>query len=132
MTNRRPVILLEFNELTPQLMDRFISEGKLPNFERLRNDSQAYVTDAEEVAPQLEPWIQWITVHCGMRYADHKVFSLGDNAKIEYPSVWDIVSTHGDPVWVCGSMNANYLPGLNGAILPDPWSVHVSPSDASM
>jgi len=129
MTNRRPVVLLEFNELTPQLMDRFIAEGHLPNFERLREDSQAYVTDAEEVPPQLEPWIQWITVHCGMRYAEHKVFSLGDNAKIQYPSIWDIASRHGEKVWVCGSMNANYEPGLKGAVLPDPWSVHVAPSD---
>jgi len=131
MTNRRPVVLLEFNELTPQLMDRFIAEGHLPNFKRLREDSQAYVTDAEEVPPQLEPWIQWITVHCGMRYAEHKVFSLGDNAKIQYPSIWDIASRNGEKVWICGSMNANYEPGLKGAVVPDPWSVHVSPSDDS-
>ena len=130
--NRRPVILLEFNELTPHLMERFIAAGHLPNFARLQADSQVYVTDAEEQAPQLEPWIQWITVHCGMRYADHKVFSLGDNAKIQYPSIWDIASRNGESVWVCGSMNANYEPGLKGAIVPDPWSVHVGPSDASM
>src|SRR5215813_542444 len=86
MKHQRPVILLEFNELTPQLMGQFIAAGHLPNFARLRNESQAYITDAEEQAPQLEPWIQWITVHCGMRYADHKVFSLGDNADIPFPS----------------------------------------------
>ena|SRR5262245_24017223 len=132
MKDKRPIILLEFNELTPQLMEQFIVAGHLPNFAQLRDESQAYITDAEEQAPRLEPWIQWITVHCGMRYADHKVFSLGDNADIPYPSLWDIASNHGDTVWVCGSMNANYAPGVRGAVLPDPWSVHVQPSDPGM
>jgi hypothetical protein len=27
-----PVLLLEFTELTPSLMERFVSEGRLPNF----------------------------------------------------------------------------------------------------
>jgi hypothetical protein len=132
MKDKRPVILLEFNELTPHLMEQFIAAGHLPNFARLRDESQAYITVAEEQAPLLEPWIQWITVHCGMRYNDHRVFSLGDNADIAYPSLWDIASNHGDTVWVCGSMNANYAPGVRGAVLPDPWSVHVQPSDAGM
>jgi hypothetical protein len=30
------VIMLEFNELTPHLMDRFIAEGRLPGFKQLR------------------------------------------------------------------------------------------------
>jgi len=30
------LILAEFNELSPVLMDKFIAAGKLPNFERLR------------------------------------------------------------------------------------------------
>jgi len=33
MSNER-VILLEFNELTPALVERFIRVGKLPNFDR--------------------------------------------------------------------------------------------------
>lgn len=132
MTTRKPVILLELNELTPQLIDRFIAEGHLPNFERLRDDSQAFVTDAQEQPPQLEPWIQWVTVATGMPYGDHKVFNLGDNASLKFPSIWDIVSGNGEPVWVCGSMNAHYTPGIKGAVVPDPWSVHVSPSDPEL
>jgi hypothetical protein len=61
MDNR--VIVLEFNELTPALVDRFIAQGHLPNFARLRAESIVAVTDAEETFPTLEPWIQWVTVH---------------------------------------------------------------------
>ncbi|MEP7311555.1 MAG: hypothetical protein ABI859_03145 [Pseudomonadota bacterium] len=109
-------------------MDEFISQGKLPNFARLRNESLAFVTDAEERAPALEPWIQWVTVHTGMRHADHKITNLGDNANLSYPSIWDIASRHGLRSWVCGSMNASYGPEFQGWVLPDPWSVRIRPN----
>ncbi len=72
------VVLLEFNELSQGLMERFISEGKLPSFERFYRESQVFTTESDANAPNLEPWIQWITVHTGMPYREHKVFNLGD------------------------------------------------------
>ena len=62
------VILLEFNELSPTLMNRFISQGHLPNFKRFSEESAVYLTEAEERAPYLDPWIQWITVHTGLNF----------------------------------------------------------------
>ena len=50
MKTAQRVMLLEFNELSPQLMDRFMGEGHLPNFRRLRSESQIYVTEAAERA----------------------------------------------------------------------------------
>jgi hypothetical protein len=44
------MILLEFNELSPALMETFIDQGYLPNFKRLRDSSQVFITDAEEAA----------------------------------------------------------------------------------
>jgi Type I phosphodiesterase / nucleotide pyrophosphatase len=122
------VIALEFNELTPRLMKRWIDEGRLPGFQRLYSESMVYVTDAEEQPPYLEPWIQWITVHTGLPYAKHGVFDLGDGHKLDVPRLWDMVSDAGKRAWICGSMNAGVREGkFNGAILPDPWSAGVSP-----
>ena len=45
------VIVLEFNELTPSLIDRFIGEGALPNFARLRSESRVFTTIADERIP---------------------------------------------------------------------------------
>lgn len=122
------MVVLEFNELTPMLMDKFIDQGELPNFKRLRKDSRCYITSAGEDPPFLEPWIQWVTVHTGLTYAEHGVFNLGDSPQAAGESVWDIASRAGQSVWICGSMNANYRPGILGWILPDPWSVHVRPN----
>jgi hypothetical protein len=120
------ITLLEFNELSPTVMERFIAEGKLPNFKRLRDQSEVFMSEAEEPA-YLEPWIQWVTVHSGVPYSEHGVFNLSEGHKLRHKCVWDLVSEAGRPVWVCGSMNVRYQEDVRGYILPDPWSTDVEP-----
>jgi hypothetical protein len=123
------IVLLEFNELCPSLMRRFMGEGKLPNFQRLYREAQVYETDAQEEAPYLEPWIQWVTVHSGMNYREHQIFHLADGHTLQQKCLWDILSEHGHRVWVCGSMNIRYEKPINGLVMPDPWSTEVPSSD---
>lgn len=52
------VVMLEFNELTPRLMDRFIAAGQLPNFAKMQKASVTYLSDAQEAGPYLAPCIQ--------------------------------------------------------------------------
>jgi hypothetical protein len=117
-----PVIMLEFNELTPTLIHRFMAAGHLPNFRRLFHESVAFVTDAQEDQEHLEPWIQWVTLHTGLSYDQHRVLLLGDGHTCEDKRTWDLASDAGLRVWVCGTMNAAYASPINGHVLPDPWS----------
>ena len=126
------MILLEFNELVPRLMNDFIEAGHLPSFARLREESQCFITDAGEAPPNLEPWIQWITVHSGLTASEHSVFNLGDSRSVSKDAIWDVASQHHQRVWVCGSMNAFYRPGINGWVLPDPWSIQVAPNSEEL
>ncbi len=126
------VILLEFNELSPPLMDRFMAEGKLLNFRRLHNESEVYITTATEKPPFLEPWIQWVNVHSGLDYEEHKIFQLDEGQKLAVPCVWDVLSKESYRVGICGSMNVRYEPPLNGYVLPDPWSTLVEPHPAEL
>ncbi len=121
------LILIEFNELSPMLMEKFIAAGKLPNFERFRSESDVYLTEAEEEQDDLEPWIQWVTVHSGLPFTEHRIKDLGDGKKLAAPNMWDLLSDEGKRVWVCGSMNINYRLPINGRVLPDPWSRDVKP-----
>jgi hypothetical protein len=126
------IIFLEFNELSPVLMNRFLDAGLLPNFRGLREESHCYVTDADGRAPHLEPWIQWTTVHTGMNYKEHGISQLDEGHKLGRKFVWDLLSDAGYRVWVCGAMNAGYEPTLNGAVLPDPWASQVEPRPAAL
>src|SRR5436190_19877682 len=122
------VILLEFNELSPTLMNRFISQGHLPNFKRFSEEAAVYLTEAEERAPYLDPWIQWITVHTGLNFREHRIERLNEGHTVTEKRVWDFVAESGKPVWICGSMSVGHRPGLRGAVMPDPWATHVQPS----
>jgi hypothetical protein len=120
------VILMEFNELSPQLMKKFIAAGKVPNFERFHAEAQVYETEADDPV-RLEPWIQWIAVHSGIPYEEHGIEHLGDGHMLGQKSLWDLLSDEGKRVWVCGSMNVNYRSPINGWVLPDPWTAKVQP-----
>ena len=114
------LILVEFNELCPTLLREYMDSGKLRNFQLFFQSSTAFTTDAGEEPPNLEPWIQWVTVHSGMPFAEHGVFHLGDGAKLQKKCLAEVLSDAGVPVGVFGSMNLNYK-RLNGYLIPDPW-----------
>jgi hypothetical protein len=114
------LILIEFNELCPSLVQQFSEQGLLPNFQRFYESSTIFTTDACEEPPNLEPWIQWPTVHSGMSFADHGIFHLGDGRKLNQKCVAEVLSDADVPVGVLGSMNLNYR-RLNGYLIPDPW-----------
>ena len=73
------LILIEFNELCPSLLDRFMERDWLPNFQRFHDLSDVYTTDAGEKPEHLEPWIQWPTVHSGMPFAAFFTWMTADN-----------------------------------------------------
>ncbi len=125
-TNR--LILLEFNELTPDLMERFIAKGKLPNFSRFRNESIIHVTEAAEQPPNLEPWIQWPTVHTGLDYCDHRLYRLNEGHQLAQPRIWDVASKADLTCLVFGSMNVNCQDDFKGLVLPDPWCTEFPPT----
>lgn len=126
------VIMLEFNELAPSLMARFIGQGLLPNFKRLHDESHVHLTEAAERAPDLDPWIQWVTVHSGADYAEHGISRLNEGHTFERKRIWDLISDSGRRVWVCGSMSVRYETPINGWVLPDPWTTKVAPYPASL
>ncbi|MBC5798942.1 MAG: hypothetical protein GIW94_03050 [Candidatus Eremiobacteraeota bacterium] len=116
----KPLILIEFNELSPRLLERFMAAGKLPNFGKFYAESTVFVTDAREQVSNLEPWIQWPTVHSGLSYDEHRVFHLGDGRNQTRKYVAEILSDAGIRAGVFGSMNMNYR-ALKGYVIADPW-----------
>lgn len=119
----QPIILVEFNELCPALIDRWIASGDLPNFARLREVSTVCVTQADELqAPNLEPWIQWYSLHTGVPFREHQVFRLSEGASRPFPSVWDLLIADGRRVMNFSSMNCREFRADGSVFLPDPWN----------
>lgn len=126
----RRTIQIEFNELSPTLIDEFIEAGELPNFRRLRDSSEVFVTDASDEIT-LEPWVQWPTLHTGIHDRDHGIQYLGEANRVRGRGVARELAAAGFKVGVFGSMNLDYGP-LDGFVVPDPWNPGSSPHPAGL
>ncbi|MDZ7910613.1 MAG: hypothetical protein U5O16_02020 [Rhodococcus sp. (in: high G+C Gram-positive bacteria)] len=119
------IIQIEFNELSPSLLDEFIDAGELPNFKRLQSMCEVFVTDASDELT-LEPWVQWPTLHTGISDRDHGIRHLGEASRLANRGVVRELADAGFRVGVFGSMNLDYGP-VEGFSIPDPWNVGVAP-----
>ncbi len=127
--NDKKIIVAEFNELVPHLVEKFMNEGHMPNFKKLANISSCYITDANQTGEDLNPWIQWVTVHTGLTPEEHGVYRLNEAKKCEGKYIWDKLSNEGEYSLVFGSMNGCIQDSFLGTYLPDPWDKVTKPSD---
>lgn len=123
----KKLLLLEFNELCPSLLHRWMAIGKLPNFKRFYEGSQAYLTLADAEPPALEPWIQWYSIHTGLSFDQHRVFRLTEGLRADHPDIWTVLQKAGLKTANCASMNARESAAQGCFFLPDPWATSVRP-----
>ncbi|HEX5008211.1 MAG TPA: hypothetical protein VFV70_13930 [Hyphomonadaceae bacterium] len=124
-----PVIMMELNELCPPIIEKMMAAGELPNFKRLHAKSDVHVTWTDD--PDLEPWVQWVTLHTGQMQDVHGAKELDEGHRIKLPRVWDILGKRGRTSLVFGSMNGDAMPSEKVFLVPDPWSTHVEATDAA-
>src|ERR1700741_3248408 len=100
------VIMIELNELVPRLMDRWIADGSLPNFKALHDRSLRFITEADVQQPsELEPWIQWYSIHTGLAYDQHGVKHLTDGPHAAHKDIYETLLEAGLKAGCLGSMN---------------------------
>lgn len=121
MTAQQKLILIEFNELCPPLLTRWMAEGRLPNFKALHGSSEVFVTESDAEPPALEPWIQWYSLHTGLPYRDHGVFHLTEGPAQDHADIWSMLAGAGHRVMNFSSMNARAFDYEGSFCLPDPW-----------
>src|SRR5687767_11242660 len=88
-----PVIMMELNELCPPIIERMMAAGELPNFRLLHAKSDVHVTWTDD--PDLEPWVQWVTLHTGQTQDVHGARELDEGHRIKLPRVWDMLGERG-------------------------------------
>jgi hypothetical protein len=124
------LILLELNEINFDLVKRYLSKfpGRFPGFEKLLTIKGIH-TSSEVVYEELEPWIQWASVHTGKSYAEHKLFRLGDIAGSNVPQYFEQLEMAGVSIGGISPMNAENRLKKAAYFIPDPWTK--TPSDDS-
>jgi hypothetical protein len=122
-SNIKPLILLELNEINFDLVGRYLSKypGRFLGLEKLVG-SKKIQTNSEEVYEELEPWIQWASVHTGKSYAEHKLFRLGDIVGSQVPQIFERLESAGVTVGCISPMNAENRLTKSAYFIPDPWT----------
>lgn len=117
----RKLLVLEFNELCPPLLKKWMAAGELPNFKKLHDASEVFVTVADAEPPALEPWVQWYSMHTGLCYDQHQVFRLTDGPRAGHADIWSVLRDAGLKTGNCSSMNARGYSAPGSFYVPDPW-----------
>ncbi|MBL7771485.1 MAG: hypothetical protein JNM95_01335 [Chitinophagaceae bacterium] len=123
MTAFKKSILLGLNEINFDYIISYNKQGKLPHFNKLFEQYGIQKTTSEGQYELLEPWIQWVTVHTGKTYEEHKIFRLGDIVdRNDLIQLWNIAEEKGLTVAAVSPFNARNDLKAPLFFVPDPWT----------
>ena len=120
---KNKLILLGLNEINFDYIKFYIGKGLLPNFNKLFDLQQPIKTISESKYELLEPWVQWVTIHTGKTFDEHKVFRLGDivnNPK--HSQLFEELEAEGLSVGAISPFNAENRLNNPSYFVPDPWT----------
>ena len=116
------LILIELNEINFDAVIFYIERGSsLPGFKRLIKKGITN-TESEPEYENLEPWVQWPSVHTGKTFDEHRVFRLGDFVNSNSEQFFEQVEKAGFSVGAVSPMNASNKLKNPAYFIPDPWT----------
>ena len=116
------LVLFELNEINFDAVNFYIEKGVyLPGFKKLI-EKGIINTESETEYENLEPWIQWASVHTGKTFGEHKVFRRGDFVNSSDEQFFEQVEKAGFSVGAVSPMNATNKLRNPAYFIPDPWT----------
>ena len=116
------LLFLELNEIIFPYLEKYIARGHLPTFAKLFRQYGYVETQSEEKFSEIEPWIQWVSIHTGKTFKNHGVFRLGDIIGREHLQIWEHLEQQGCRVGAISPMNAENRLKNACFFMPDPWT----------
>jgi hypothetical protein len=118
--SRRPVLLLELNEVPWRVIDYARSHGRR-HIDRFFGTARTYTTISRD-SGELSPWITWPSLHRGMSSDQHGIRALGqDVGSFRGVPIWEEFRQSGESIGVFGSLQSwpPIDPGNGGFFVPD-------------
>lgn len=118
------LLVVELNEFDPNYLSTMAKSMGLTNLARVLSYPHASTTTSDRIEHQgLDPWVQWVGIHCGKPTDTHGIRRLGATRIQTSPQIWHAVANEGRTWGVWGVMNAPMGNPKGGCFfMPDPWS----------
>lgn len=130
----KKLLFIQLNEINFDIVKNYILNTKFKKFKNLNFIISKYkklFTFAEDDYENLEPWIQWTSVHLGKTYKEHNIFRLGDITKCQnYIQIFEKIEKKGFKVGAVSPMNAANRLKNPAYFIPDPWTETSSDSSS--
>lgn len=123
MKQVRKLILLELNEVNFDVVEKYVASDKerFPFLAKLLKRASIRTT-SEKSYENIEPWIQWPSVHTAQSFSEHGIFRLGDIVGGGNPQIFELLEQAGYKVGVISAMNAENRLENPAYFIPDPWT----------
>ena len=109
---QRKIVFYELNEVSPNILKRYIEKFPNSSLAKIYNKSNYYLTVNTDIG-QLSPWITWPTLHRGVNNRAHNISALNQNLTMvnkTYPNYFDILARNKITVGVFGSLQSYPIP----------------------
>ncbi len=118
------LILIELNEINFDIVKKYLKlfPNEFTTLHKLEKLKKVCTT-SEEIYENLEPWIQWTSVHTGKTFDEHKVFRLGDISKSDNVQIFETLENRGYSIGCVSPMNVRNSLNSPCYFLPDPWTI---------
>jgi hypothetical protein len=120
---KKSLLVLEINECDFDFFNKGAKKYKYPlivDFFKNKKINFTYTRDKNE-GLNLDPWVQWVSVHTGRKSKKHGVLRLGQKLSSKIPQLWDILPKKKKILW--GLFNSILKSKKNiNIFFPDPWS----------
>lgn len=122
---KKDLVIFELNECDFQF---FLKGSKKYNYPLIKNffnnkvKLTTFTIDKVE-GYNLDPWVQWVTVHTGTNSSKHKVYRIGQTLDNRTKQIWEKIKKKKINFSLWGLFNANLRNKKNiDLFFPDPWS----------
>ncbi len=122
---KKKLLLLEINEFD---LKYFLKGAKKFNFFEIidffknKKKLKTYTKDKQE-GYNLDPWVQWVSVHTGKTSNQHKVYRIGQTLSSSVKQIWEMLADLNFKSTIWGAFNSTLRKKKNiDLFYPDPWS----------
>jgi hypothetical protein len=118
---KKKLLIIELNEFSIDFLKKYKQFKYINRFLNLKKIN--YYTNDNVQGEDLDPWVQWVSVHTGVSSNIHKVYRLGDIPNNTYNQLWELKNLNHLKIGLWGLMNASKGTSNNcNFFVPDPWT----------